>query len=478
MNLYIYNTLSRKKERFVPLNCKSVKMYVCGPTVYDIPHIGNARSVVVYDLLYRVLSFLYDRQNITYVRNITDIDDKIINRAKELKINIFKLTHETTIKFHEDMSYLGCWNPTIEPKATDNIDVMINIITSLIQTGNAYSTDDGHVYFAVKTFQDYNLLSRRTFDSMMLNSSESSEQQKSYFADFVLWKPANADNEDIDAVFDSPWGKGRPGWHIECSAMSYKFLGENFDIHGGGADLIFPHHTNEIAQSRCAFPKSRHASYWVHNGFLTVKGEKMSKSLNNFVTVRDLQKQNINGAAVRLMFLSTHYRKPLDFNDKSLNDAKNIINYLYDTIDSVNVTVQQQDNTKAEFKGNAFTVEFINALLDDLNSPKAIVCLLNIAKQIRRQNQSEYKLALTQALLYASNLLGILHNYQFIKDSNDVKDNSNVIPHEIDLLIAKRIQAKQDKDWNLADQIRSQLLSNGISLTDKADGTTSWKVIK
>ncbi|KJV54664.1 cysteine--tRNA ligase [Orientia chuto str. Dubai] len=469
MDLYIYNTLSRKKEKFVPLNNKAVKMYVCGPTVYDVPHIGNARSIVVYDLLYRVLSLLYGRQNITYVRNITDIDDKIINRAKELKISIFQLTHETTIKFHEDMLYLGCWNPTIEPKATDNIDVMINIISSLIQAGHAYETDDGHVYFDVKTFQEYNLLSHRTFDSMISNLEKNPEQKKKYFADFVLWKPAS--NND-DMVFSSPWGKGRPGWHIECSAMSYKFLGENFDIHGGGADLIFPHHTNEIAQSKCAFPKSHHALYWVHNGFLTVRGEKMSKSLGNFITIRDLQKQNIPGAAIRLMFLSTHYRKPLDFNDKSLNDAKNTINYLYNTINDV-MTVQHHDNYN---QSNKFVIEFVNSLLDDLNSPKAIVCLLDIAKKIRQQSQ--YKFALAQALLYAGNLLGILQHYQHAGNNNNIKYNNIIEEHKVDLLIAKRTQAKQAKNWHLADQIRSQLLSKGIILIDNANGTTSWKTTK
>ncbi len=484
MILYLYNTISRQKEEFVPIDSNNVKMYVCGPTIYDIPHIGNARCMVIYDVLYRVLRLIYGVQNIVYVRNITDIDDKIIDRARELKINISKLTHNTIIDFHEDMNYLGCLTPTVEPRATDNIDVMINIIERLIQSKNAYVTNSGHVYFSVKSFKDYNILSNRVFKDMIPNVRIEESQQKRYFADFVLWKPAKDESDDVNSVFKSPWGIGRPGWHIECSAMSYKFLGKNFDIHGGGVDLIFPHHSNEIAQSRCAFPGSNYASYWVHNGFLTVRGEKMSKSLGNFITVRDLRKQNIAGEIIRLMFLNTHYRKPLDFSDKVLYDAKNIINSLYDTLEYVNMEVGNNQDLQCksvsdqDLKNQEYISDFINAILDDLNTYKAITCLLRISKQIKIEVDIGKKVKLAKTLLYAGNLIGILQLPQQALSNDKVQSNNEIQEDNINLLIEQRMLAKKEKNWQLADQIRLQLLKQGINLTDQTDGTTSWKVKK
>lgn len=467
MTLYIYNTLSRSKEKFIPQNSNAVKMYVCGPTVYDIPHIGNARSVVVYDVLYRVLRLLYGNDRVVYVRNITDIDDKIIYRAQELNTSISTLTTQSTAKFHADMSYLGCLPPNVEPKATEHIGVMIEIISSLLRRGHAYITDDGHVYFAVTSYKNYHLLSGRTFDSMVTNTREIKEQNKRHVADFVLWKPTDSTQEISEAVFDSPWGRGRPGWHIECSAMSYKFLGTSFDIHGGGADLIFPHHTNEIAQSRCAFPESDYARYWVHNGFLTVNGEKMSKSLGNFVTVDDLQKQNISGEVLRLMFISKHYRKPLDFSQKALHDAQSIVQYLYNAVNTVTAP-----NVEDEIKQELIT-SFTSALLDDLNTAKAITILLDIAKQVHQEDSIHEKRILIQTLIHAGNLMGILQPQYYVSKVD--KNNST---SDINLLLDKRQQLKKQQNWQLADQIRAQLLEQGIILTDHADGTTSWKRAK
>ncbi|MCZ6919327.1 MAG: cysteine--tRNA ligase, partial [Rickettsia endosymbiont of Ixodes persulcatus] len=298
IQFHLYNTLTRTKELFSPQDQANVKMYVCGPTVYDNPHIGNSRSVAVYDLLYRILIKIFGSAAVKYVRNITDVDDKIIDRAELLGITINELTDKVTQEFHINMEYLGCKLPSIEPKATEHINIMIEIIERLIAKKHAYIADK-HVYFNVLSAPNYTELSNQNLEEMFAGVRVGNSKTKKHPQDFVLWKPAKP-NESANMNFESPWGLGRPGWHIECSAMSYKYLGENFDIHGGGADLIFPHHTNEIAQSRCAFPNSTYAKYWVHNGFLTVNGEKMSKSLGNFITVRDLMDKEISGEVIRL----------------------------------------------------------------------------------------------------------------------------------------------------------------------------------
>lgn len=451
----LYNTLNRTKEVFNPQDQANVKMYVCGPTVYDNPHIGNSRSVVVYDLLYRILIKTFSSRAVKYVRNITDVDDKIIDRAETLGITINELTNKVTQEFHTNMAYLGCMLPSIEPKATEHIDVMIEIIERLIAKDHAYIADN-HVYFDVLSAPNYTELSNRNLEEMFEGVRVENSKTKKHPQDFVLWKPAKQ-NESANMNFESPWGLGRPGWHIECSAMSYKYLGENFDIHGGGADLIFPHHTNEIAQSRCAFPDSTYAKYWVHNGFLTVNGEKMSKSLGNFITVRDLMDKEISGEVVRLFLLSSHYRRPLDYNDKAIEDAKKILDYWYRAIENINV--QKTD----------LPLDFMQSLLDDMNTPLAVKIINDYAKGVFASTTEEEKKFNASNLIACSNFIGLMN-----KTAHEWF-NSGVDESYINELVNKRLEAKKQKDWKLADQIRSRLLEQQIILEDKPDGTTVWR---
>lgn len=450
----LHNTLSNKLEEFIPIDSKNIKMYVCGPTVYDRPHIGNARSVVVYDTLYRVLKKIYG--NVTYVRNITDVDDKINARALELGITIQELTSGTYKEFHSDMAYLGCLNPTHEPKATAHIKGMIDIIEKLIESNHAYVVAN-HVYFDVTSARDYGVLSGRTLDEMIAGARVEVSEDKKHPGDFVLWKPVS-EKDDASSIFDSPWGKGRPGWHIECSAMSSHFLGQEFDIHGGGADLIFPHHTNEIAQSCSAFPGSKFAKFWVHNGFLTVEGAKMSKSLGNFLSLEYFIDKKIHGEIVRYWLLSTHYRKPIDFNEKALYDATESMNYLYRAIE--NIETVEVDIPK----------EFIEYLKDDMNIAAAFRYMHGLAKHVNKSENMEEKISYANQLKACGNLLGILKEYPqkwFI--------NSNIDAAYVEELIEKRKTAKQNKEWALADKIRAELHDIGIEIEDHKDGSTSWR---
>ncbi len=455
IQFHLYNTLSRTKEVFNPQDKTNVKMYVCGPTVYDNPHIGNSRSVVVYDLLYRIVIKIFGEQSVKYVRNITDVDDKIIDRAELLSITINELTDKVTQEFHTNMAYLGCLLPSIEPKATEHIDVMIEIIERLIAKDHAYIADN-HVYFDVLSAPNYTELSNRNLEEMFEGVRIENNKTKKHPQDFVLWKPAKP-NESANMNFESPWGLGRPGWHIECSAMSYKYLGENFDIHGGGADLIFPHHTNEIAQSRCAFPDSTYAKYWVHNGFLTVNGEKMSKSLGNFITVRDLMDKEISGEVVRLFLLSTHYRRPLDYNDKAIEDAKKTLDYWYRAIENINVQ-------KIDLPHN-----FMQSLLDDMNTPLAVKIINDYAKGVFISKIEEARQLNASAIITCANFIGLMNKtpHEWF--------NSGVDELYINELVNKRLEAKKQKNWLLADQIRNQLLEKKIILEDKPDGTTIWR---
>ncbi|MEQ1788973.1 MAG: cysteine--tRNA ligase, partial [Rickettsiales bacterium] len=327
MSVFLYNTLTREKEEFKPADDKNIKMYACGPTVYDRPHLGNARSVVVYDVLFRLLRNIYGAEHVTYVRNITDVDDKINAAAKAAGEPISAMTKRVEGWFHDDMAALNCLSPTHEPRATAHISDMVEIIEKLIISGNAYASQ-GHVLFRVASYKDYGQLSGRKLDDLIAGARVEVESYKENAGDFVLWKPAD-EGDDASSVFASPWGAGRPGWHIECSAMSKKYLGDDFDIHGGGADLMFPHHENEIAQSCCAAPKSSFAKYWVHNGFLTVNGEKMSKSLGNFTTVKDVLNKGVRGEVIRFALLSTKYSEPLDWNEKLLADAQKSMDGFY-----------------------------------------------------------------------------------------------------------------------------------------------------
>ena len=470
MTITLYNTLTRKKQEFIPLDPERVRMYVCGPTVYGRAHLGNARSVVVYDVLYRLLMHIYGQKHVIYVRNITDVDDKINAAAKERGISIGKLTTEVTQWFHEDMAALNVLpshenkdeGGMIEPKATEHISHMIKMTQRLIKNGNAYVAS-GNVMFSVKSrihksmlsqigslfTRDrkkewrYGVLSRRIQEDLEAGSRVKVESYKRDPNDFVLWKPADAD-DDPSSVFDSPWGKGRPGWHIECSAMSTHYLGVNFDIHGGGSDLMFPHHENEIAQSRCAYPGSVFAKYWVHNGFLTVNGEKMSKSLGNFITVRDLLDKGIKGEVIRYALLKTKYREPFDWSERALEGARRELDGLY----------RKTANAESAAKESAMPADFVEALSDDMNLPKALSLLQN------------YSGAQLKAM---GGLVGILQQTPetWFKGASD--------SGAITSLIEARSAAKSAKNWQEADRIRNELKSKGILLEDRPDGTTDWR---
>ena len=448
--LYLYNSLTKKKETLEPLVPGKVGMYVCGPTVYDAPHIGNARSNVIYDVLYRVLIKQYGKENITYVRNITDVDDKINQAAKSKNISIRELTNQVIDIFHDNMSKLNCMDPTIEPRATEHIKEMIDIIEKLISGGHAYVANN-HVYFAVESDPNYGKLASREIDQMISGARIAISEDKRHAGDFVLWKPLSED-DDVSSIFESPWGQGRPGWHIECSAMSYKYLGENFDIHGGGADLMFPHHSNEIAQSCCAFKGSNYANLWVHNGFLTVNKEKMSKSLGNFITVNDLLSQNISSEAIRYLLLSTHYRKPLDFNEQSLNAAKKSIDSFYRAIANIEDVVEPEDKV-------------IEALNNDLNTPMVLSMLHEYCNIINKITDNDEKRKIAKYLKAGANLIGLLNNDHPIEAQDE----------QIEKLIQERKSAQLEKNWAKADEIRNYLKSQNIMLEDHKDGTTSWR---
>jgi len=398
----LFNTLTNQKETLVTCQENIVKMYVCGPTVYDRAHLGNARSVVVYDLLYRLLLQLYPQ--VIYVRNITDVDDKINNRAKEQKISIKELTTNVTKLYHNDVKELNTLVPSFEPKVTEHIPEIIELIDRLIKNKHAY-VNDNHVLFDVSSYPDYGKLSKRKLENMIAGSRVEVPDYKKNPLDFVLWKPADHE-DDPSSVFESPWGKGRPGWHIECSAMSSKYLGYDFDIHGGGADLQFPHHENEIAQSCCAYPNSHYAKYWVHNGFVTVNGEKMSKTLKNFITIHDLLELGKSGLAIRLMLLNTHYRKPFDYNDKALSDAQK-------TIEKFNKIVEETLSTFRNQQLNFFiekkyiSSEVIASLADDLNFSKALASLHEISKEIKNNQNS---LDLRKKFISTLDFLGLITN--------------------------------------------------------------------
>ena len=445
MEITLFNTLTHKEETLTTLEPGHLKMYVCGPTVYDRPHIGNARSAVIYDLLFRFARAVFPK--VTYVRNITDVDDKINKAAKEQKISIQDLTKSITDFFHADVGALNVLCPTHEPRATEHIAEIITMIEQLIANKNAY-VNQGHVLFDVSSYSEYGKLANRQLDEMIAGSRVEVAAYKNDPLDFVLWKPAD-DEDDISSVFESPWGKGRPGWHIECSAMSSKYLGADFDIHGGGADLQFPHHENEIAQSRCATPGSHYARFWVHNGFLTVNGEKMSKSLKNFITVRDLLDQGILGIVIRYLLLSSHYRKPLDFTQKALDDAKNSIEKFHESISDV---------TPSLSKGAPSSI--LAHLADDLNMSKVIAELHQMAKKGEKEE-----------LAATLDFLG-LYDAKFL--SREVK-NFSVDESFISEQIALRLFAKQEKNFAEADKIRKSLLEKGISLEDVSGGKTIWK---
>jgi cysteinyl-tRNA synthetase len=455
--LQIYNTASRRKEVFRPIDKQHVRMYVCGPTVYDFAHIGNARPVVVFDVVYRLLKRLYP--DVIYVRNITDVDDKINARAKEIGEDIRTLTERTARQFREDVAALGALDPDVEPRATEHIAEMIAIISELLDKGYAYH-EDGHVLFHVPSMPNYGSLSGHSRDELIAGARVEVAPYKRDPADFVLWKPS----ETSLPGWDSPWGRGRPGWHIECSAMSMKYLGDSFDIHGGGRDLIFPHHENELAQSRCAHPGSQFAKYWMHNGFLMAEGEKMSKSLGNFYTIHELL-QEFPGEAIRLALLQTHYRQPLDFTKDNLRQAKHMLDRFYAALRAV------AGIAPAEVKADAV----IAALEDDINTPLALAALHAALSDLNKAETDAEKARLKGILLDGGAVLSLLQQGPEAWLRGRADGGAGLSDAEIEGLIARRAAARKAKDFAEADRIRAMLAENGVILEDKPDGTTIWR---
>ena len=452
MDIKFHNTLTRQKEAFTPLDPQNVRMYVCGPTVYDFAHIGNARPVIVFDVLFRLLRHLYGDDHVTYVRNITDVDDKINERAVEEGRSIADVTEQTTLQFHEDIAALGVLQPTVEPRATRHIAEMIAMIEALIEKNHAYVAD-GHVLFKVSSMEDYGRLANRSTDEMLAGARIDVAPYKKDAMDFVMWKPSS---EDLPG-WDSPWGRGRPGWHIECSAMAEKYLGKVFDIHAGGVDLVFPHHENELAQSRSCFDTPVMANYWLHNGFLQVEGEKMSKSLGNFRTIHELLGE-WPGEVLRLTMLATHYRQPINWTETGLKEAEKTLDAWFAAIDGV-------------AEPSEIPASVIEALEDDINTPKAIAALHALrTKAVAGDSEA------AGSLLAGANLLGILQYSaadwrEFRTPTGDVDET------KIEDLIVQRTEARASKDWAEADSIRDTLADMGIAIMDGPDGT-SWELAK
>jgi len=455
MELRLYDTLTREKRTFTPIDPARVRIYVCGPTVYDFAHIGNARPVIVFDVLFRLLRHVYGGRHVTYVRNITDVDDKINARAAERGISIREVTEETYKNFKEDVAALGCLPPTVEPRATEHIEEMKALIDRLVKSGNAYVAED-HVLFHVASMKDYGKLSNRSLDEMIAGARVEVAPFKKDPMDFVLWKPSGPG----EPAWPSPAGikkPGRPGWHIECSAMSWKHLGETFDIHGGGIDLVFPHHENEIAQSRCAFHTPVMANFWMHNGFLQVEGEKMSKSLGNFVTIHELLK-DWPGEVVRFTMLQTHYRQPMNWTLAGLREAQKNLEHWYGLTDDATPGYLCADT--------------VDALLDDLNTPKAFAAL----HELRGEAAKGAKPA-AASLKASAQLIGLLQLSQVqwtaFRPESAAVDETKVVS-----LIEARDTARRTKNFKEADRIRDELKAMGIELEDTKDGKTKWKVAR
>ena len=451
---HLFNTLNGKKEKLEAIDPKHLKIYACGPTVYNYAHIGNARMAVVFDTLVRTLKTIYPK--VTYVSNITDIDDKIIEAAKDQNVAISSITEKYTKIYNDDMAKLNVLAPDIQPKATEYISEMIDLVSDLIKKDFAYEKE-GHVLFHVPSFKNYGLLSNRNRDEQIAGSRVDVAPFKKDPADFVLWKPSS----DNQPGWDSPWGFGRPGWHTECSAMSEKTLGLPFDIHGGGRDLIFPHHENEIAQSCCSAadpnkPES-YAKYWMHNGFVTIDSEKMSKSLGNIILVNDLT-QKYHGEVIRLALLSSHYRQGLDWNEKVIHQAKKLLDKLYEIHEELKEIETSLDDR---------SFESIEIIFDDLNTPGLISEVNKLIKEVDSADDNE-KVLLKSKLLMIGKVLGILEDSAYKKASDELSE-------EVEKLIKERSEAKENKNFELADEIRNRLEERGIEIKDTPDGT-SWKV--
>jgi cysteinyl-tRNA synthetase len=467
MELKLYDTLTREKRPFRPLDAARVRMYVCGPTVYDFAHIGNARPVIVFDVLFRLLRHLYGADHVTYVRNITDVDDKIIARAAEeypgLPLNeaIRRLTETTDRQFHEDVDALVCLPPTVEPRATEHIEEMKTLIERLVAQGCAYVAEE-HVLFSVPSMPDYGKLSKRSLDELIAGARVEVAPYKRDPRDFVLWKPSKPG----EPAWPSPCGiatPGRPGWHIECSAMAWKHLGETFDIHGGGIDLVFPHHENEIAQTRCAFHSPVMADFWMHNGFLQVEGRKMAKSEGNFVTIRELL-ADWPGEVLRLNMLRTHYRQPIDWTMAGVLESQKVLDHWYDIVADMPMPI-----------GVDADDEVVGSLCDDLNTPGALTRLHALAGEIRSCASPLHQLELKNKLKASGAFLGVL---AFTKgEALEHHPHRRVVDaDQVNALIDARNAARKAKSFKEADRIRDELKAMGIELEDHKDGTTTWKV--
>ena len=454
MSLRLYNTLTRSKEDFIPIFDRKVRMYVCGPTVYDYAHIGNARPIIVFDVLFRVLRNIYGEDRVIYARNFTDVDDKINARAAEEGVPIEEITSRTIRQFHEDIAALGTLKPTMEPRATEHIEQMIKMNEILIEKGCAYEAE-GHVLFHVPSRPDYGSLSGRSTDEMIAGARVDVAPYKKDPMDFVLWKPSEAN----DPGWPSPWGRGRPGWHIECSAMARQHLGEVFDIHGGGIDLVFPHHENEIAQSCSAHDTDVMANYWLHNGYLQVEGEKMSKSAGNFFTINELLRE-WPGEALRMAMLMTHYRQPLNWTAAGIKNARATLDNWYRLTADIR-----------EYHESFLTEEFMEAIEDDINTPRAIGELHNLRHKATAGDERA-----RHSLKMCAQLMGLL--------TQDAEDwfawrsaETDIDETKVEKLIAARNKARAEKKFAEADRLRDELADMGVSIKDGPDGT-SWEVTR
>jgi len=487
MALRVYNTMTKKKEELIPLQEGRIGMYACGVTVYDLCHIGHARSAVVFDVIYRYLR--HKGYEVTYVRNFTDVDDKIIKRAQEEGVGTEEIATRYIEEFYTDMGALGLLLPTVEPKATEHIAEMIALVQRLIEKGHAYEVG-GDVYFAVESFPEYGKLSKRTLDEMQAGSRVEVDERKRNPLDFALWKATKPG----EPSWTSPWGQGRPGWHIECSAMSQKYLGDTLDIHGGGKDLIFPHHENEIAQAEGATGRP-FVRYWLHNGFVNIAKEKMSKSLGNFLTIKEIVKA-YHPEVVRLFLLSRHYRSPIDYSTQGMEEARQNLERFYQTLAGIEEVIVQAKESESVSEGlspeemavyrraEEFTTHFEEAMDDDFNTAVAIAALFELSHDLNRvlQDPSPHAVQILrkgrEAFVMAGGVLGIFQQdpQVFLEREHQRKAQSlTITPEEIDKLITERNEARKNKAWARADEIRDQLASHGIILEDGPEGTT-WRV--
>ena len=458
----LHNTKTRQKEAFVPIDATTVRMYVCGPTVYDRAHLGNARPVIVFDVLYRLLRHVFGAGHVTYVRNFTDVDDKINAKAAETGRDIRAITDETIRWYHADMDAIGALRPDQEPRATEWIGAMVAMIADLVAKGHAYEAE-GHVLFAVESYEGYGALSGRSIEDMIAGARVEVAPYKRNPMDFVLWKPSDADVPG----WDSPWGFGRPGWHVECSAMAYELLGASFDIHGGGMDLQFPHHENEIAQSACAHPEGEFARYWLHNEMLQVEGRKMSKSLGNFFTVRDLLEQGVAGEVIRMVMLGTHYARPMDWTDKKRTDAEGTLRDWYALLQAhgfgpaMVAALRQAGAWQAD-------EEFVGVLANDLNTSGAIARLHVLAKGRTAQQLAPFARGLE--------LLGLIDDWARLGElaqTGGPVAQEDWVAEVVTGLLARRAAARAAKDFAGADAIRATLTAAGVQVSD-VGGVATW----